>query len=120
MYCLYFGDFVGFISKWLYFVFGVMLIMFCVLGMEIWLFKKVYLLLVSRFWYSMVWGSVSVFVLIVVVDMFFIGLFIVVFWCFMLFNIGIIVGVKLFIKLIWLFILGLSVMVLFIVYVVVY
>lgn len=108
------------ISKWLYFVLGVMFIMFCVLGMEVWLFKKVYFLLVSRFWYSVVWGSVSVLVFIVIVDMFIFGLLIVVFWCVMVVNIVLIVVFKCMIKFVWLLIFGFSVLLFFILYVVVY
>ena len=59
MYRLHFGDFAGLVSKWLYFVLGVMLTMLCVSGMEIWLSKKAHPPLASRLWYATVWGSVS-------------------------------------------------------------
>lgn len=116
MYRLHFGDFAGLTSKWLYFVLGVMLTMLCVSGMEIWLSKKAHPPLASRLWYSTVWGSVSALALTAVADMFFTGSLIAVFWCLMLLNTGITVGVKSLTKPIWLLISGLSVMVLLIAY----
>jgi hypothetical protein len=59
---------------------------------------------------------VSALALTAVADMFFTGSLIAVFWCLMLFNTGITVGVKSLTKPIWLLISGLSVMVLLIAY----
>ncbi|WP_394220552.1 PepSY-associated TM helix domain-containing protein [Alteromonas gracilis] len=112
MYRLHFGDFAGLTSKWLYFVLGVMLTMLCVSGMEIWLSKKAHPPLASRLWYSTVWGSVSALALTAVVDMFYAGSLIAVFWCLMLVNTAATVGIKSLTKPVWLLISGVSVLVL--------
>ena len=120
MYRLHFGDFAGLVSKWLYFVLGVMLTMLCVSGMEIWLSKKAHPPLASRLWYSAVWGSISALALTAVADMFFAGSLITVFWCLMLFNTAVAVPLKSLTKAVWLFISGISVLILLITYAVVY
>ncbi|MBJ2130231.1 PepSY domain-containing protein [Alteromonas sp. IB21] len=116
MYRLHFGDFAGLLSKWLYFILGVMLTMLCVSGMEIWLSKKAHPPLASRLWYSIVWGSVSALALTAVADMLFAGSLIAVFWGVMLLNIALTVGIKSLTKPVWLFISGLSVLALLVVY----
>ena len=112
MYRLHFGDFAGLTSKWFYFVLGVMLTMLCVSGMEIWLSKKAHPPLASRLWYAVVWGSVSALSLTAVADMFFTGSLILVFWCLMLINITVTVAVQSLTKPVWLFISGVSVVIL--------
>ena len=112
MYRLHFGDFAGLTSKWFYFVLGVMLTMLCVSGMEIWLSKKAHPPLASRLWYAVVWGSVSALSLTAVADMFFTGSLIVVFWCLMLINIIVTAAVQSLTKPVWLFISGVSVVIL--------
>ena len=112
MYRLHFGDFAGLTSKWFYSVLGVMLTMLCVSGMEIWLSKKAHPPLASRLWYAVVWGSVSALSLTAVADMFFTGSLIVVFWCLMLINIIVTVAVQSLTKPVWLFISGVSVVIL--------
>lgn len=117
MYRLHFGDFAGLVSKWLYFVLGVMLTMLCVSGMEIWLSKKAHPPLASRLWYATVWGSVSALAFTAIADMFFTGSLVAVFWCLMLLNTGVTVAVKSLTKPMWLLISGLSVLMLLVAYV---
>lgn len=116
MYRLHFGDFAGMLSKWLYFILGVMLTVLCVSGMEIWLSKKAHPPLASRLWYSIVWGSVSALAVTAVADMLLAGSLIAVFWGVMLLNIALTVGIKSLTKPVWLFISGLSVLALLVVY----
>lgn len=116
MYRLHFGDFAGMLSKWLYFILGVMLTVLCVSGMEIWLSKKAHPPLASRLWYCIVWGSVSALAVTAVADMLFAGSLIAVFWGVMLLNIALTVGIKSLTKPVWLFISGLSVLALLVVY----
>lgn len=120
MYRLHFGDFAGLVSKWLYFVLGVMLTMLCVSGMEIWLSKKAHPPLASRLWYATVWGSVSALAFTAIADMFFTGSLVAVFWCLMLLNTGVTVAVKSLTKPMWLLISGLSVLMLLVTYVAVH
>jgi len=120
MYRLHFGDFAGLVSKWLYFVLGVMLTMLCVSGMEIWLSKKAHPPLASRLWYATVWGSVSALAFTAIADMFFTGSLVAVFWCLMLLNTGVTVAVKSLTKPMWLLISGLSVLMLLVAYVAVH
>lgn len=120
MYRLHFGDFAGLVSKWLYFVLGVMLTMLCVSGMEIWLSKKAHPPLASRLWYATVWGSVSALAFTAIADMFFTGSLVAVFWCLMLLNTGVTVAVKSLTKPMWLLISGLSVFMLLVAYVAVH
>ena len=120
MYRLHFGDFAGLVSKWLYFVLGVMLTMLCVSGMEIWLSKKAHPPLASRLWYATVWGSVSALAFTAIADMFFTGSLVAVFWCLMLLNTGVTVAVKALTKPMWLLISGLSVLMLLVAYVAVH
>ncbi len=120
MYRLHFGDFAGLVSKWLYFVLGVMLTMLCVSGMEIWLSKKAHPPLASRLWYATVWGSVSALAFTAIADMFFTGALVAVFWCLMLLNTGVTVAVKSLTKPMWLLISGLSVLMLLVAYVAVH
>ena len=119
MYRLHFGDFAGLISKWLYFVLGVMLTMLCVSGMEIWLSKKAHPPLASRLWYATVWGSVGALALTGVADMFFSGSLIAVFWCVMLLNCVLAATLKTLTKPYWLALSGISVLVLLVTYAVV-
>ena len=120
MYRLHFGDFAGLISKWLYFVLGVMLTMLCVSGMEIWLSKKAHPPLPSRLWYATVWGSVSALALTGVADMFFAGSLIAVFWCVMLLNCVLAATLKTLTKPYWLALSGMSVFALLVTYVAVH
>ena len=120
MYRLHFGDFAGMTSKWLYFVLGVMLTMLCVSGMEVWLSKKAHPPLASRFWYSVVWGSVSALALTAIADMFISGSLIAVFWCVMAVNTVLTVVFKRMTKPVWLLISGFSVLLLLTLYVVVH
>lgn len=120
MYRLHFGDFAGLVSKWLYFVLGVMLTMLCVSGMDIWLSKKAHPPLASRLWYATVWGSVSALAFTAIADMFFTGSLVAVFWCLMLLNTGVTVAVKSLTKPMWLLISGLSVLMLLVTYVAVH
>ena len=116
MYRLHFGDFAGVTSKVLYFVLGIMLTMLCVSGMEIWLSKKAHPILATRLWYCVVWGSVSALALTAIVDMFFTGSLIAVFWGLMLINTVLTVAVKTLTKPVWLMLSGLSVLLLLLVY----
>lgn len=116
MYRLHFGDFAGLISKWLYFVLGVMLTMLCVSGMEIWLSKKAHPPLASRLWYATVWGSVGALALTGVADMFFAGSLIAVFWCVMLLNCVLAATLKTLTKPYWLALSGISVLALLVTY----
>lgn len=117
MYRLHFGDFAGLASKWFYFILGVMLTMLCVSGMEIWLSKKAHPPLATRLWYSVVWGSVSALALTAVVDMFYAGSLVVIFWSLMVFNTVVTVFLHRLSKALWLMLSGLSVLLLLIAYI---
>lgn len=116
MYRLHFGDFAGLTSKWLYFVFGVMLTILCVSGMEIWLSKKAYPVLPTRLWHSAVWGSISALSFTAVVDMYYEGSLTAVFWCFILLNTLAAAASARFTKSVWLLISALSVLCLLVAY----
>jgi uncharacterized iron-regulated membrane protein len=120
VYRLHFGDFAGMVSKWLYFVLGVMMTMLCVSGMEIWLAKKGHPSLATRLWYSVVWGSVSALALTAIADMFYSGSLIAVFWCLMVVNTALTVAIKRLNKSVWLMVSGISVLLLLVCYSVVH
>ena len=120
MYRLHFGDFAGLVSKWLYFVLGVMLTMLCVSGVEIWLAKKAHPPLASRLWYATVWGSVSALAFTAIADMLSASALTGIFWAIMVLNVVLTILIKGLSKAIWLLLSGISVLLLLITYAVVH